>query len=208
MVDMGGMVIIKCKQTRVSADLFLNNHIYCYNIFLWSVMQWCSSCASFIILKTPKATMSPWKYYGVRCIPNNWTILIMYKVKKNSSYYPVFPSAFGLSFNKKESTDFKIFLLSNVVIMYKCEKMPSSCGECLTQHEAFSCGWCKPSNQCSLQSSCTTKDSWLSKNENCPNPRILKVGYMNSNNYLKLVTHNVIQHQNHKVKLHTMLKSV
>lgn len=102
----------------------------------------------------------------------------------------------------------KIFLLSNVVIMYKCEKMPSSCGECLTQHEAFSCGWCKPSNQCSLQSSCTTKDSWLSKNENCPNPRILKVGYMNSNNYLKLVTHNVIQHQNHKVKLHTMLKSV
>lgn len=26
--------------------------------------------------------------------------------KKNSSYYPVFPSAFGLSFNKKESTDF------------------------------------------------------------------------------------------------------
>lgn len=207
---MGGVVIIKCKQTRVSADLFLDNHIYCYNIFLWSVMQWCSSCASFIILKTPQATMSPWKYYGVRCIPNNWTILIMYKVKKKTAHiirYFHLPLD-SLLTKKNRPILTKIFLLSNVVIMYKCEKMPSSCGECLTQHEAFSCGWCKPSNQCSLQSSCTTKDSWLSKNENCPNPRILKVGYMNSNNYLKLVTHNVIQHQNHKVKLHTMLKSV
>lgn len=203
---MGGMVIIKCKQTRVSADLFLDNHIYCYNNFLWSVMQWCSSCASFIILKTPKATMSPWKYYGVRCIPNNWTILIMYKVKKTQL---IFPSAFGLSFNKKESTDFnQNFLIIKCSDNVQVWKMPSSCGECLTQHEAFSCGWCKPSNQCSLQSSCTTKDSWLSKNENCPNPRILKVGYIISNNYLKLVTHNVIQHQNHKVKLHKMLKSV
>uniref|UniRef100_K1PEA1 Plexin-A2 n=1 Tax=Magallana gigas TaxID=29159 RepID=K1PEA1_MAGGI len=110
MVDMGGMVIIKCKQTR----FYYPEDAKSYNVplkILWGEMY-------------PKQLDNP----------------------------------------------------NNVqVIMYKCEKMPSSCGECLTQHETFSCGWCKPSNQCSLQSSCTTKDSWLSKNENCPNPRILKI---------------------------------
>lgn len=61
------------------------------------------------------------------------------------------------------------------VIMYKCENMASSCGECLTQNEAYSCGWCKKSNQCSLQSSCTSPNSWLPNTENCPNPRITRI---------------------------------
>ena len=54
--------------------------------------------------------------------------------------------------------------------------MADSCGECLTQPEEYTCGWCKKSNQCSLQSSCSVPNSsWLPNTANCPNPKITRV---------------------------------
>lgn len=37
-------------------------------------------CLSFHILETQKTTRFPWRYTGMTRIPNNWTILLMYKV--------------------------------------------------------------------------------------------------------------------------------
>ncbi|XP_061187721.1 plexin-A4-like isoform X2 [Saccostrea echinata] len=62
------------------------------------------------------------------------------------------------------------------VIMYKCENMADTCGECLTQKEEYTCGWCKKTNQCSLQSSCVSPNSsWLPNTSNCPNPIITRI---------------------------------
>lgn len=104
--------------------------------------------------------------------------------KKTFKLY-LFPSVHDFSFSIKHIRQIlnEIILLSNVVIMYKCENMASSCGKCLTQNEAYSCGWCKPSNQCSIQSTCTTTDGWLPNTENCPNPRIKRVSYINTNDF-------------------------
>ncbi|XP_061193890.1 plexin-A4-like [Saccostrea echinata] len=62
------------------------------------------------------------------------------------------------------------------VIMYICENLADTCGECLTQKEEYTCGWCKKTNQCSLQSSCVSPNSsWLTSTSNCPNPIITRI---------------------------------
>ncbi|XP_062600116.1 plexin-A4-like [Saccostrea cucullata] len=60
------------------------------------------------------------------------------------------------------------------VIMYKCENMADTCGECLTQKEEYVCGWCRTANQCSVQSSCMSGD-WLPNTSNCPSPIITRI---------------------------------
>ncbi|XP_048738667.2 plexin A3-like isoform X3 [Ostrea edulis] len=62
------------------------------------------------------------------------------------------------------------------VIMYKCQNMADTCGECLTQPEEYTCGWCKKTSQCSLQSSCVSPtSSWLPNTSNCPDPTITRI---------------------------------
>ncbi|ESO84358.1 hypothetical protein LOTGIDRAFT_168803 [Lottia gigantea] len=65
---------------------------------------------------------------------------------------------------------------SNIqVMMYKCEIMAKSCGECLALDEQYLCGWCD--NRCSTQKWCNDKNNrWLpAKTSICPNPKIIKI---------------------------------
>ncbi|PAV71747.1 hypothetical protein WR25_04399 isoform E [Diploscapter pachys] len=60
------------------------------------------------------------------------------------------------------------------VEVYKCERLASDCGTCITLDSAFyDCGWCKSQNSCSRQGECSSQ--WLNGSHLCANPKILDV---------------------------------
>ncbi|XP_050411553.1 plexin-A4 isoform X3 [Patella vulgata] len=61
------------------------------------------------------------------------------------------------------------------VLMYKCEVMANSCGECLALEEQYKCGWCK--DRCSTEEWCLDKSlTWLpTKISVCPDPQISSI---------------------------------
>ncbi|XP_038060883.1 plexin-A2-like [Patiria miniata] len=58
------------------------------------------------------------------------------------------------------------------VTLYKCGVKRSTCGQCLLADAKFSCGWCKPSQMCSITTACTDRQDWLSGQDLCPDPNI------------------------------------
>ena len=54
------------------------------------------------------------------------------------------------------------------VIMYKCEALAATCGECLSLDSALQCGWCE--GMCTTMSQC--QQNWLSRKEICSNVQI------------------------------------
>ncbi|KAK3610544.1 hypothetical protein CHS0354_008980 [Potamilus streckersoni] len=57
------------------------------------------------------------------------------------------------------------------VIMYKCDKLAESCGECLTLNSQYECGWCD--QHCTSKSQCSS--TWLSTADTCPNAMIINI---------------------------------
>ncbi|XP_038070797.1 plexin-A2-like [Patiria miniata] len=68
------------------------------------------------------------------------------------------------------------FVLDNptmlTVTLYKCGVKRTNCGKCLLADAKFSCGWCKPSQMCSITTACTDRQGWLSGQDLCPDPHI------------------------------------
>eukprot|EP00096_Caligus_rogercresseyi_P001343 TRINITY_DN1211_c0_g2_i1.p1 TRINITY_DN1211_c0_g2~~TRINITY_DN1211_c0_g2_i1.p1 ORF type:complete len:1044 (+),score=347.68 TRINITY_DN1211_c0_g2_i1:181-3132(+) len=58
------------------------------------------------------------------------------------------------------------------VLIYRCKEMADNCGMCLSLDEKFECGWCQSSGKCEVKDKCG-KDSWLNREETCPNPMVL-----------------------------------
>jgi len=57
------------------------------------------------------------------------------------------------------------------VEVYKCEPMASTCGQCLTLGDEYSCVWCD--DQCKLEDNC--QSDFLTPDDVCPDPQILSV---------------------------------
>ncbi|KAH3827947.1 hypothetical protein DPMN_129893 [Dreissena polymorpha] len=58
------------------------------------------------------------------------------------------------------------------VVVYKCNEMASTCGDCISKNDNFSCGWCKDTKTCTINLQCPATD-WLHAGT-CPNVEITK----------------------------------
>ena len=59
------------------------------------------------------------------------------------------------------------------VLVYQCKQMADNCGMCLSLPEQYKCGWCQSTNKCEVKEQCSG-ESWLNRNETCPNIEITK----------------------------------
>lgn len=58
------------------------------------------------------------------------------------------------------------------MIMYKCDSMANTCGDCISMDTQYKCGWCD--DACTINSQCT-KVAWLPSTATCPNVEITSV---------------------------------
>ena len=67
------------------------------------------------------------------------------------------------------------------VMIYRCTGLANNCGACLELDEKYSCGWCQQTETCEVSDNCkqpsqslsTQVNSWLNRQQICPNPQIL-----------------------------------
>ena len=59
------------------------------------------------------------------------------------------------------------------VIMYKCDAMAKTCGDCLLMDSSYKCGWC--GDTCTTHGAQCPREKWHDHNSTCPDPEITKV---------------------------------
>nr|XP_006820080.1 PREDICTED: plexin-A4 [Saccoglossus kowalevskii] len=83
-----------------------------------------------------------------------------------------------VSLQLKWNNDFEIDNPDNVKVnLYKCDVGRPNCGVCHQAELKYQCGWCNSVNEqkCTVVNKCNPINSWLTREEICPNPTIDKI---------------------------------
>nr|XP_006814462.1 PREDICTED: plexin-A4-like [Saccoglossus kowalevskii] len=78
----------------------------------------------------------------------------------------------------KWNNDFEIDNPDNIQVnLYKCDVERPNCGICQQAELKYQCGWCNNVNEqkCTVVDKCNPEDSWLTREDICPNPTITKI---------------------------------
>ena len=59
--------------------------------------------------------------------------------------------------------------------LYSCRHMADNCGRCRVVDSVYRCGWCSESKSCSVSDQCQPSTRWISRDQTCPDPAVIKV---------------------------------